>query len=70
MMSRAYKDLQLKYEHALDSLWSLFKFGLEREKAMEEKLNNIRLICERSSSDADKRVEEVIQVLNDHRNGE
>ncbi|EDY85343.1 hypothetical protein GP5015_1583 [gamma proteobacterium HTCC5015] len=48
----------------------MFKFGLEREKAMEEKLNNIRLICERSSSDADKRVEEVIQVLNDHRNGE
>ncbi len=68
-MSNHYKELRQKYEHSLDTMWALFKFGREREQAMEAKLNQIKIICERTSTDSRDRLDEILEVLADDRNG-
>ena len=68
-MSKHYKDLNMKYEHALDSMWALFKFGRDREKAMESKLNQIAIVCERESQDDNSKLDEIFEIVCDDRNG-
>ncbi len=68
-MSNHYKQLRDKYEHSLDTMWALFKFGREREQAMEAKLNQVKVICELTSTDACDRLDEILKILNDDRNG-
>ena len=67
-MSNHYKELQHKYEHSLDTIWALFKFGREREKSLEAKLNQIKVICERESTYTCERRDDILEILNDDRN--
>lgn len=44
-MATSMQKLQEKYDHALDSLWALFKIGREREQMLEDELTRIKVIC-------------------------
>ena len=49
-MSTPMKKLQAKYDHALDSLWTLFKVGREREQALEDELTRIKVVCNQAKN--------------------
>ena len=68
-MSKHYKELQYKYEHSLDTMWALFKFGRDREKALEAKLSQIKVICQRTSNKGFGQVDDILEILKDDRNG-
>lgn len=77
-MSNHYKDLVNKYEHALDTMYKLFKFGRDREKSMEAKLNQIKQICEQTTHcsgtispirPSSNRIEDILVLLKDDSNG-
>jgi hypothetical protein len=61
--------MQYKYDHALERMWDLFVFGRDREKTLEAKILQIKYICERNSTDAYDRIDEVLELIADDRNG-
>ena len=44
------QKLQAKYDHALDSLWHLVKTGSEREQALEDELDRIKVACNQAKN--------------------
>ncbi len=68
-MSNHYREMQRKYEHALDRMYELFKFGRDREISMESKLNQIKEICNRSRTEDDCKVALIADIVSNDRNG-
>lgn len=68
-MCKNCKEIQQKYEHALDRVFDLFKYGRDREKAMETKLARIKELCECNQTDPFDQLDEILKVVKDDSDG-
>lgn len=49
-MTTPMKKLKAKYDHALDSMWYLFKICREREQELEDELTRIKVVCNQAKN--------------------